>query len=256
MARSKPINHNITPQHASTYPRIVHVDLAPLTNYKHKNHNNNKNINWHVYSNQKNVKSAVSVLHSTSSSFGTAAASTRFDAHANGIDDATKALALAEEEAAMNQYRVSEKKTSSDHVDNAVNITPRIELGMQLIFQTKVGSPTGGAAAATNPFLPSPVSSQANIVDLFGGGGPMNAGANQLGDAAGQANTKASDDLLQLGNPFADMFGGAAPALPVVGGQVAAGATSSSNGGGALWSMGNGKLDEYFCLNLSGIRPQ
>lgn len=64
------------------------------------------NNKWHVYSNQKNVKSAVSALSSTSSSFGTAAASTRFDAHTNGIDDAVKAQALAEEEAVMNQYRV------------------------------------------------------------------------------------------------------------------------------------------------------
>lgn len=66
----------------------------------------------------------------------------------------------------------------------------------------------------------------------------MNASANQLGDAAGQANTKASDDLLQLGNPFADMFGGAAPAQPVAGGQAAPGNTNGGNG--ALWSMGNG----------------
>lgn len=48
----------------------------------------------------------MSALSSTSSSFGTAAASTRFDTHANGIDETIKAQALAEEEAAMNQYRV------------------------------------------------------------------------------------------------------------------------------------------------------
>lgn len=57
-------------------------------------------------SNQKNVKSGVSALSSTSSSFGTAAASTRFDSHTNGIDETIKAQALAEEEAAMNQYKV------------------------------------------------------------------------------------------------------------------------------------------------------
>lgn len=45
------------------------------------------------------------VIH-FSSTFGSGAA--RYDAHAsNGIDDATRALALAEEEAAMNQYKVS-----------------------------------------------------------------------------------------------------------------------------------------------------
>lgn len=57
-------------------------------------------------SNQKNVKSGVSALSSTSSSFGTAAASSKFDAHANGIDESLKAQALAEEEAAMSQYKV------------------------------------------------------------------------------------------------------------------------------------------------------
>lgn len=49
----------------------------------------------------------MNALSSTSSSFGTAAASAKFDSHANGvIDDAIKAQALAEEEAAMNQYKV------------------------------------------------------------------------------------------------------------------------------------------------------
>lgn len=57
-------------------------------------------------SNQKSVKSGVSALSSTSSSFGTAAASTKFDSHANGIDESLKAQVLAEEEAAMNQYKV------------------------------------------------------------------------------------------------------------------------------------------------------
>lgn len=182
----------------------------------------------------------MSALSSTSSSFGTAAASTRFDSHTNGIDDAVKAQALAEEEAAMNQYRVSKVY----NIENIYFLFFTSNCNHILSFfrpQTKVGSPTGGAAAATNPFLSSPVSSQANIVDLFGGG-PINpAGANQLGDAAGQANIKASDDLLQLGNPFADMFGGAAPAQPVVGGGQAAGGGINGGGNGALWSMGNGE---------------
>ncbi|KAG5681449.1 hypothetical protein PVAND_010884 [Polypedilum vanderplanki] len=120
-------------------------------------------------SNQKNVKSGVSALSSTSSSFGTAAASAKFDSHTNGIDESTKAQALAEEEAAMSQYK------------------------------SKVGSPS----AATNPFLASPPASSGNIVDLFG---PAD-GAQQ---AAAQP-TNALDDLLQLGNPFADMFGAPAP---------------------------------------------
>ncbi|XP_055922878.1 phosphatidylinositol-binding clathrin assembly protein LAP isoform X21 [Eupeodes corollae] len=132
-------------------------------------------------SNQKNVKSAVSALSSTSSSFGTAAASSKFD-NTNGIDDNIKAQALAEEEAAMNQYK------------------------------SKVSSPSGsgGAAASalTNPFLSSPPASQGNapIVDLFG-----------VSAAPAASTTKASDDLLQLGNPFADMFDSSAAPAPVGG---------------------------------------
>lgn len=48
-----------------------------------------------------------------------------------------------------------------------------------------------------NPFLSSPTNS-GNIVDLFSAPAPPQ-------------NSKASDDLLQLGNPFADMFGTPAP---------------------------------------------
>ncbi|XP_070509928.1 phosphatidylinositol-binding clathrin assembly protein LAP isoform X8 [Chironomus tepperi] len=120
-------------------------------------------------SNQKNVKSGVSALSSTSSSFGTAAASAKFDQHTNGIDEGMKAQALAEEEAAMNQYK-----------------------------QSKVGSPT-----ATNPFLASPPASSGNIVDLFG---PADGAVAQPAQPS-----NALDDLLQLGNPFADMFGAPAP---------------------------------------------
>ncbi|XP_070509922.1 phosphatidylinositol-binding clathrin assembly protein LAP isoform X2 [Chironomus tepperi] len=119
-------------------------------------------------SNQKNVKSGVSALSSTSSSFGTAAASAKFDQHTNGIDEGMKAQALAEEEAAMNQYK------------------------------SKVGSPT-----ATNPFLASPPASSGNIVDLFG---PADGAVAQPAQPS-----NALDDLLQLGNPFADMFGAPAP---------------------------------------------
>lgn len=57
-------------------------------------------------------------------------------------------------------------------------------------------SPTN---AANNPFLSSaPTNNQPSIVDLFGPT-PTDNGTNA---------TKASDDLLSLGNPFADMFGG------------------------------------------------
>ncbi|XP_046804283.1 phosphatidylinositol-binding clathrin assembly protein LAP isoform X23 [Lucilia cuprina] len=144
-------------------------------------------------SNQKNVKSAVSALSSTSSSFGTAAASSKFDT-TNGIDEQLKAQALAEEEAAMNQYK-----------------------------QHKVSSPTSGGAAAnaalTNPFLSSPPASAAGqpIVDLFGAASAQPGS----GSTAAAGTTKASDDLLQLGNPFADMFD--APLAGGAGGGVATG---------------------------------
>ncbi|XP_037812390.1 phosphatidylinositol-binding clathrin assembly protein LAP-like isoform X14 [Lucilia sericata] len=157
-------------------------------------------------SNQKNVKSAVSALSSTSSSFGTAAASSKFDT-TNGIDEQLKAQALAEEEAAMNQYK-----------------------------QHKVSSPTSGGAAAnaalTNPFLSSPPASAAGqpIVDLFGAASAQPGS----GSTAAAGTTKASDDLLQLGNPFADMFD--APLASGAGGGVATGAQNSNN----IWMNNNG----------------
>lgn len=111
--------------------------------------------------------------------------------------------------------------------------------------QSKVSSPTssgaaGASAALTNPFLSSPPASQAGqpIVDLFGA-----ASAQPAAAAAGapQAHaTKASDDLLQLGNPFADMFeasgnsGGNASA--------AAGATGAALNASNLWMHNNGSM--------------
>nr|XP_040232649.2 phosphatidylinositol-binding clathrin assembly protein LAP isoform X1 [Anopheles coluzzii]XP_040232650.2 phosphatidylinositol-binding clathrin assembly protein LAP isoform X1 [Anopheles coluzzii] len=152
-------------------------------------------------SNQKNVKSGVSALTSTSSSFGIVAESTKFDSPTNGmIDESLKAQVLAEEEAAMNQYK------------------------------SKVSSPTT-ATAITNPFLSSPTASQNNIVDLFEA--PKPAQDQQ----ASAVSSKASDDLLQLGNPFADVF--ATPAPPVantvpVGAANAFGATNTWMGNGGF----------------------
>ncbi|XP_032593678.1 phosphatidylinositol-binding clathrin assembly protein LAP isoform X8 [Drosophila grimshawi] len=128
----------------------------------------------------RKVSAANTPTQSASSAFGTAAASSKFDT-TNGIDEQLKAQVLAEEEAAMNQYK------------------------------SKLSSPTssgaaGASAALTNPFLSSPPASQAGqpIVDLFGAASAQPAAAAA---AAPQAlATKASDDLLQLGNPFADMF--------------------------------------------------
>lgn len=88
-------------------------------------------------------------------------------------------------------------------------------------------------AAVNNPFLSSPPASQANIVDLFGGAGPA-IDSNQ------SYASKASDDLLQLGNPFADMFGSPAPP----------GASNSvpPASGNNMW-MGNGSYDSFFPFN-------
>ncbi|XP_039231935.1 phosphatidylinositol-binding clathrin assembly protein LAP isoform X5 [Drosophila yakuba] len=133
----------------------------------------------------RKVSAANTPTQSSSSAFGTAAASSKFDT-TNGIDEQLKAQVLAEEEAAMNQYK---SKVSSPTSSGA----------------------TGANAALTNPFLSSPPAAQAGqpIVDLFG--------AASAQPAAAAAATKASDDLLQLGNPFADMFEGGAAAVGATG---------------------------------------
>ncbi|CAB0006330.1 unnamed protein product [Nesidiocoris tenuis] len=127
------------------------------------------------------VKSGVSALANTSTSFGSAAAH-----NVDPADDAVRMQALLEEEAVINHYK------------------------------SKVQSPTntGGApaASATNPFLIN--SPTQPIVDLFGAPVPSAETQSQP--------TKALDDLLQLGNPFADMFGapGAPGAVPGMGQQM------------------------------------
>lgn len=55
-------------------------------------------------SNQKNVRSGVTALSSTSSSFGNVVTNGRLDS--NSIDEHLKQQLLAEEEAAMNQFKV------------------------------------------------------------------------------------------------------------------------------------------------------
>ncbi|KAK0081048.1 hypothetical protein PV326_007876 [Microctonus aethiopoides] len=119
-------------------------------------------------SNRTNVKSGVSALSSTSTAFGTAASNARLDQTGNGhIDEALRQQALAEEEAAMNQYKV----------------------------EAKVQSPTG---LSTNPFLSSPTGSgNQPIVDLF----------NSASAHDSQPQKASDDLLALEGNPFADMFG-------------------------------------------------
>ncbi|KDR13514.1 Phosphatidylinositol-binding clathrin assembly protein LAP, partial [Zootermopsis nevadensis] len=120
----------------------------------------------------KKGSAANTPTQTASTAFGTAAANTRLDSHTNGIDESLKQQVLAEEEAAMNQYKA------------------------------KVSSPTSSGGPSTNPFLSSPTAAASStaqpIVDLFGSL-PATADAPQ--------STKASDDLLQLSaNPFADIF--------------------------------------------------
>nr|CAD7425212.1 unnamed protein product [Timema monikensis] len=167
----------------------------------------------------KKGSAANTPTQTASTAFGTAAASTRLDSHSNGIDETLKQQVLAEEEAAMNQYK------------------------------SKVSSPTSGGPS-TNPFLSSPTSAatqQQAIVDLFGTPPALAADQSQVliwlpvmnnpccifkyygfnksyhynlehnycvFRLSNQA-VKASDDLLQLsGNPFADIFSSASQAAP------------------------------------------
>lgn len=76
--------------------------------YSHFTHTTVPKLPYHCpSSNRTNVKSGVSALSSTSTAFGTAASNARLDQAGNGhIDEALRQQALAEEEAAMNQYKV------------------------------------------------------------------------------------------------------------------------------------------------------
>ncbi|EDV41805.1 uncharacterized protein Dana_GF17660, isoform A [Drosophila ananassae] len=155
----------------------------------------------------RKVSAANTPTQSSSSAFGTAAASSKFDT-SNGIDEQLKAQVLAEEEAAMNQYK------------------------------SKVSSPTSSGAAGaalTNPFLSSPPAAQAGqpIVDLFGAASAQPAAAAAA--PPGQA-TKASDDLLQLGNPFADMF--EASGAPGATGNAGDGAANYDGAGSSPFDWG------------------
>lgn len=88
------------------YSRNTRPNTAPVISYAPGNLSPRLSLGT-KNSNQRNIKSGVSALSSTSSSFGTAAASTKFENTSNGIDDAVRAQALAEEEAMMNQFKVT-----------------------------------------------------------------------------------------------------------------------------------------------------
>ncbi|XP_065332434.1 phosphatidylinositol-binding clathrin assembly protein LAP isoform X2 [Cloeon dipterum] len=120
---------------------------------------------------RNNLTSGVSALSSTSSAFGSAArteAAAANGALAASIDETLRRQALADEEAALNAYKV--EKQSSPTQNNS----------------------------STNPFLSSPTNSGAAAVDFFATPDP----------GAAQANKASDDLLQLAGNPFADMFGG------------------------------------------------
>ncbi|KAJ3658593.1 hypothetical protein Zmor_010323 [Zophobas morio] len=141
-------------------------------------------------SNQKNLKSGVSVLSNTSNAFGSA------------VDDSFQQAALAEEEAVLNQYKAS------------------------------VGSPT---AASTNPFLSEePAIKTEPILDLFG------AETVSAPPPAAQS-TNALDDLLSLGNPFADFSAPTSTAAPVSNGNLfgtAPASTAPAASTANMWANG------------------
>lgn len=123
------------------------------------------------------------------------------------IDENLKQAAVAEEEAALSKYKAN------------------------------VNSPT---SASTNPFLSSPTKPAGGepILDLFG---PELANA-QL---ASNQPSKAIDDLLQLGNPFADMFApapgtAAPPATDLFGapGAPPSAAQTQPAPAGSMWANG------------------
>ncbi|XP_071634854.1 phosphatidylinositol-binding clathrin assembly protein LAP isoform X26 [Temnothorax longispinosus] len=127
-------------------------------------------------SNRTNVKSGVSALSSTSTAFGTAASNARLEQTGNGhIDEALRQQALAEEEAAMNQYKA------------------------------KVQSPS---STSTNPFLSSPTNNANQpIVDLFGATSADSQASDDLLQLAGNpfANMFGAQPAAGTAQPAAQM---------------------------------------------------
>lgn len=135
-------------------------------------------------SNQKNLKSGVSVLSNTSNAFGSA------------VDDSFQQAAVAEEEAVLNQYKAN------------------------------LGSPT---AASTNPFLSEePAIKTEPILDLFG------SESSSVPQPSTQT-TNALDDLLSLGNPFADF---SAPTSTAANGNLFSAPAPTTTAAPNLWANG------------------
>ncbi|CAN7989465.1 unnamed protein product [Ixodes hexagonus] len=152
-----------------------------------------------------NLQSAVTALSSTSSAFGSAGG-TGNELNGVRLDEASVRKALEEEAAIMNQLKVRSP-------------TPKVTLPCPYFRPPKSlklerhlkesGGQVGDGSTSTNPFLSSPcdappAASGEAILDLFSSGGA------ELAAASG----KASDDLLCLGNPFAEAGGTGAAASP------------------------------------------
>lgn len=125
-----------------------------------------------------NLASAVTALSSTSSAFGTAGG-TGQEVNGLKVDEASVRKALEEEAAALDQLKERHLKETGQAID--------------------------AGTASTNPFLsspgdPAPPVAGNTILDLFA------TPATPQG-----AGSKASDDLLCLGNPFAEAGSGGAP---------------------------------------------
>lgn len=145
-------------------------------------------------SNQKSLKTGVTVLSNTSNAFGSAVSN-------NQMDESLKQAAVAEEEAALNQYKAS------------------------------VTSPN---AASTNPFLSeaAPPSAEQPILDLFG------ADTSAPSQTQPQQQSKAIDDLLQLGNPFSDVFSPPATTTAANGNFFATPTSTVTAQQPAMWANG------------------
>lgn len=95
---------SLSPHFTNSMKRTFRILLVRPLFSIHRHHNI---LSSPKSSNRTNVKSGVSALSSTSTAFGTAASNARIEQTGNGhIDEALRQQALAEEEAAMNQYKV------------------------------------------------------------------------------------------------------------------------------------------------------
>lgn len=145
-------------------------------------------------------------------------------ANAEQIDESLKRQALAEEEAAMNQY----KKSTNPFLSSPTSATaPPV-------------SATAAAAAQPQQQQHQP------ILDLFGS--DVDGGASHTTQSAYDSSHKASDDLLQLAaNPFATPTG-AAPVIPAMPAQSQAGSWAtgpSQNGFGGHFATDNSFVNAF-----------